>query len=186
MIRRPPRSTLFPYTTLFRSDEPGAGIGEDRGRFLIQHLHAARQGLRRADVVGGGPAKVLTRGECKAASEVPASPEVLLVPSVADPGIPGGVGPRDLARAIRRRIVADDQLEVLVGLRQQRIHRFGEIALAVVHWHPDAHPGPTARAPACAHERPRRSRTAPPPQSRGSASARETCRPWTTASPPAI
>src|SRR2546427_8671042 len=26
MIRRPPRSTLFPYTTLFRSDEmPGAG-----------------------------------------------------------------------------------------------------------------------------------------------------------------
>src|SRR3712207_3273142 len=25
MIRRPPRSTLFPYTTLFRSSEPGAG-----------------------------------------------------------------------------------------------------------------------------------------------------------------
>src|SRR3989449_5998566 len=24
MIRRPPRSTLFPYTTLFRSSEPGA------------------------------------------------------------------------------------------------------------------------------------------------------------------
>src|SRR3712207_8180412 len=24
MIRRPPRSTLFPYTTLFRSDEPVA------------------------------------------------------------------------------------------------------------------------------------------------------------------
>src|SRR3712207_8094219 len=25
MIRRPPRSTLFPYTTLFRSELPGAG-----------------------------------------------------------------------------------------------------------------------------------------------------------------
>src|SRR5258705_10228671 len=25
MIRRPPRSTLFPYTTLFRSDEVSAG-----------------------------------------------------------------------------------------------------------------------------------------------------------------
>src|SRR5258708_28643883 len=25
MIRRPPRSTLFPYTTLFRSDHPGRG-----------------------------------------------------------------------------------------------------------------------------------------------------------------
>src|SRR5438445_6625475 len=29
MIRRPPRSTLFPYTTLFRSDPPG---GRLRGR----------------------------------------------------------------------------------------------------------------------------------------------------------
>src|SRR3989449_11414925 len=26
MIRRPPRSTLFPYTTLFRSNEPGRGV----------------------------------------------------------------------------------------------------------------------------------------------------------------
>src|SRR2546430_9623315 len=25
MIRRPPRSTLFPYTTLFRSDQPARG-----------------------------------------------------------------------------------------------------------------------------------------------------------------
>src|SRR5258708_19254966 len=30
MIRRPPRSTLFPYTTLFRSDEiPTRSAGED-------------------------------------------------------------------------------------------------------------------------------------------------------------
>src|SRR2546430_9740396 len=30
MIRRPPRSTLFPYTTLFRSDRlpAGAGLGD--------------------------------------------------------------------------------------------------------------------------------------------------------------
>src|SRR2546422_2743469 len=27
MIRRPPRSTLFPYTTLFRSHPPGRGRG---------------------------------------------------------------------------------------------------------------------------------------------------------------
>src|SRR2546422_10204903 len=30
MIRRPPRSTLFPYTTLFRSHDPAAGC-EHRG-----------------------------------------------------------------------------------------------------------------------------------------------------------
>src|SRR5438552_12060807 len=36
MIRRPPRSTLFPYTTLFRSDHRGlrrpGGAGGDRHR----------------------------------------------------------------------------------------------------------------------------------------------------------
>src|SRR5256885_13570747 len=26
MIRRPPRSTLFPYTTLFRSSDPGGSV----------------------------------------------------------------------------------------------------------------------------------------------------------------
>src|SRR5438093_5256170 len=30
MIRRPPRSTLFPYTTLFRSDRRRRESGEDR------------------------------------------------------------------------------------------------------------------------------------------------------------
>src|SRR5256885_13032479 len=32
MIRRPPRSTLFPYTTLFRSRRPGAGAPPARSR----------------------------------------------------------------------------------------------------------------------------------------------------------
>src|SRR2546427_928713 len=31
MIRRPPRSTLFPYTTLFRSRASRVGRGDDRG-----------------------------------------------------------------------------------------------------------------------------------------------------------
>src|SRR3712207_6847986 len=34
MIRRPPRSTLFPYTTLFRS----AAGRQDHGRFEDRHL----------------------------------------------------------------------------------------------------------------------------------------------------
>src|SRR5215210_8272853 len=32
MIRRPPRSTLFPYTTLFRSPPTGLLLGRRRGR----------------------------------------------------------------------------------------------------------------------------------------------------------
>src|SRR5256885_13156166 len=38
MIRRPPRSTLFPYTTLFRSFLHDPGAGEP---LLIAQLHAA-------------------------------------------------------------------------------------------------------------------------------------------------
>src|SRR2546429_3710844 len=37
MIRRPPRSTLFPYTTLFRSLN-GVSIAGPRSRELVQHL----------------------------------------------------------------------------------------------------------------------------------------------------
>src|SRR3989442_6253067 len=35
MIRRPPRSTLFPYTTLFRSDVPGATGKEPAGERVL-------------------------------------------------------------------------------------------------------------------------------------------------------
>src|SRR2546430_8570160 len=48
MIRRPPRSTLFPYTTLFRS--PGGveerGIEEDRIPLRQRHLDVVRRGMR--------------------------------------------------------------------------------------------------------------------------------------------
>src|SRR5258705_725005 len=35
MIRRPPRSTLFPYTTLFRSREPAAVINPPEGQASV-------------------------------------------------------------------------------------------------------------------------------------------------------
>src|SRR5690242_20871393 len=40
MIRRPPRSTLFPYTTLFRSDDLDAGAQAERP--LEPFLHRRR------------------------------------------------------------------------------------------------------------------------------------------------
>src|SRR3712207_7813507 len=50
MIRRPPRSTLFPYTTLFRSPDPAAG-GGGRGHRLARGLGGAahRGGASRGD-----------------------------------------------------------------------------------------------------------------------------------------
>src|SRR2546422_3742215 len=49
MIRRPPRSTLFPYTTLFRSPDVSGVIGHtetafahDPGTVLVQHQDGPR------------------------------------------------------------------------------------------------------------------------------------------------
>src|SRR3712207_6987911 len=36
MIRRPPRSTLFPYTTLFRSQRRGAGRGHSVSSAVVR------------------------------------------------------------------------------------------------------------------------------------------------------
>src|SRR2546425_3028678 len=44
MIRRPPRSTLFPYTTLFRSDE-------DQGYFYVNLQLPSAASLERTDHV---------------------------------------------------------------------------------------------------------------------------------------
>src|SRR5690348_17755327 len=42
MIRRPPRSTLFPYTTLFRSAEVyGVPFADNRGKSVITSLAGA-------------------------------------------------------------------------------------------------------------------------------------------------
>src|SRR3712207_7541711 len=71
MIRRPPRSTLFPYTTLFRSvlEDLGVGRGGEVGVVLARlavRLHDAVDellerplALRRAD----GAAEVLRRDD---------------------------------------------------------------------------------------------------------------------------
>src|SRR3712207_7365870 len=44
MIRRPPRSTLFPYTTLFRSSGVGAELASARFDLVLE-LTATPQGL---------------------------------------------------------------------------------------------------------------------------------------------
>src|SRR5690554_7585669 len=69
MIRRPPRSTLFPYTTLFRSRRGrlpvvvgGAGVDARQGAALPSALAGERSGLRhllgrRARAGAPGPAR---------------------------------------------------------------------------------------------------------------------------------
>src|SRR5438874_10732828 len=43
MIRRPPRSTLFPYTTLFRSRDEQGGVLRGRDRDVLREAGGARR-----------------------------------------------------------------------------------------------------------------------------------------------
>src|SRR3712207_8460753 len=49
MIRRPPRSTLFPYTTLFRSEDALRRV------HVLARRHARHRGLVHPDVLGHVP-----------------------------------------------------------------------------------------------------------------------------------
>src|SRR3712207_6470551 len=63
MIRRPPRSTLFPYTTLFRSELPGLLVqqlpqglgllGIEGSMNRMRTLRASLKGLRKSPLVEG-------------------------------------------------------------------------------------------------------------------------------------
>src|SRR3712207_7716591 len=61
MIRRPPRSTLFPYTTLFRSEQVSpqphgdrAGLAVADGEVAGARLHLADRGDDRRGAAGEG------------------------------------------------------------------------------------------------------------------------------------
>src|SRR3712207_7477587 len=55
MIRRPPRSTLFPYTTLFRSEGRGAAGGRARARPGAGAAVARERAHRSQPPVRGAP-----------------------------------------------------------------------------------------------------------------------------------
>src|SRR5688572_31778607 len=52
MLRRPPRSTLFPYTTLFRSDEETAEAFRIAGTYHVLALSGAQVALLAALLTG--------------------------------------------------------------------------------------------------------------------------------------
>src|SRR5256885_11370343 len=69
MIRRPPRSTLFPYTTLFRSARPPSGARHSRlelalfrggKRDVVQNQPVARR-MRMQREIGRGIADLMLR-----------------------------------------------------------------------------------------------------------------------------
>src|SRR3712207_6961735 len=54
MIRRPPRSTLFPYRTLFRSATSGSGAAQPPPRAAAPRTGSARGGEEASTAAEGG------------------------------------------------------------------------------------------------------------------------------------
>src|SRR2546422_7236950 len=68
MIRRPPRSTLFPSTTLFRSHEVQLGAGRERA----EHVERGEIEVQRrmaGDAIGGSEVEIPPRPLDKVRSE---------------------------------------------------------------------------------------------------------------------
>src|SRR3712207_8803488 len=59
MIRRPPRSTLFPYTTLFRSSDGATLVSIPRDSYVAIPEHG-RNKLNAAYALGGAPLLIST------------------------------------------------------------------------------------------------------------------------------
>src|SRR2546426_491173 len=145
MIRRPPRSTLFPYTTLFRS--PGVDVTELNGPYRDTRTAIRRDGLElfissdatgRSGGVGGQDLWVSTR----ATTADPWSAPVNLGPTVNSvsfdgaPALsfdgttlyffsarPGGVGANDLYVTTRTRLGRPDVAEDAKDEKHHNVRR---------------------------------------------------------------
>src|SRR5256885_13665936 len=61
MIRRPPRSTLFPYTTLFRSELLLHAVARERGRALRERPRGVVDRPRSVEAAGRARARARAR-----------------------------------------------------------------------------------------------------------------------------
>src|SRR2546430_8644193 len=62
MIRRPPRSTLFPYTTLFRSDQEGAVVLSKKKADFMRVWERIREAHEKDEAVKGTLVKKIKGG----------------------------------------------------------------------------------------------------------------------------
>src|SRR5256885_14681188 len=107
MIRRPPRSTLFPYTTLFRSSKPGEKK-QDQWMLFKKRGDAWARPSTEYDVIAALPDSVV---------ETPLGLAEERVPVVGTTGSALGATSQPLAKARKSRLPAklEPQLATLVS-----------------------------------------------------------------------
>src|SRR5262249_43441150 len=122
----------------------GIGPGVELRDQALQHRG-------RTDVVMGRPAEVLTSRPPEGEGAIAHAADVVGVAPVANPRIARRVPTADLLGPVGRRVVGDQQLEVVVRLSKYRFDRLLEELVAVVDRQTDAHPGHSGWARHRAH-----------------------------------
>src|SRR6266853_6463696 len=129
MIRRPPSSTLFPYTTLFRSRHPHRDQGQEpRVQYRARGSPGARQpdrGGARLDGLRGGAARVARRARPRRPSQ-PRRCELAQAHAVVQGGRPPRVqaGAHEAADGPDHRAEGTDLLTRLGGSMRFTIFRY--------------------------------------------------------------
>jgi len=116
-------------------------VSQDDLRVLVERRNAALDQVARVQVVVGGPLEQLAPGLLDQDVMIRRASDVARLPDVPDPRVLLRVATADIRGPVRRGVVRNDQLEVLIGLPEQSVERFGQVLLAVIDRKPDAQPG---------------------------------------------
>ncbi len=116
----------------------GGGVRQHHLRAHFQGFEAQLDVLGVEQVVVRGPLEVLAAGETEALMEVGCCADIRRVAYIAHPAVVGFPTEGDLLRAVGGSVVGDDQLEIRVGLAEDRPYRLVEVCLPILDGQPDA------------------------------------------------
>ena len=122
----------------FGVDLLGRGVCQHHLRAHLHGLHAQLDVFRMEQVVVRRPLEVLPAGEMEALVEVRSCADIRRVAYIADPGVAGVPPAGDLLRPVGGGVVRDDQLEIRVGLAENRPNRLVEVGIPILDGQTDA------------------------------------------------
>lgn len=133
-----------------RAVDPRApGMRQHHIRVLIECIDTAFDQLTGVQIIARRPLEQLTPGLLDDHVVVRGEAHVGRLADVAHPRVLLYVALADVSGAVGRCVVGNDQLEILVGLAEQGIERFGEVRLAVIDRQPNGEPGRRAHCTLC-------------------------------------
>src|SRR5450755_108175 len=121
-------------------DLDSLGITQRHFGMAFENRDTLLQKLRLKLVVMSQKHEIVSGRESGGASEIPGDAAIRFAPVILETRIAGHVLAANRFRAVGRAVVREHHLKILEGLLEDGLQSFGEIIVAVVHRHPNAHP----------------------------------------------